>query len=380
MSKINLGKIDPAMATLPADTEGIHWHLPFESPMTLAGFYWFETDGIYERLPIAGRPDRVTRFLQGEKTVVEGKDCGAFILSPQTAGGQIRFRTDSTRIMLQGEMREDSTMDNMAKTGSDGFDLYVKESDGWRFYGVTRTDHKTLTFSATICSGLKKRMRDVLIHFPLYNGVKNVFVGLEEDAMVEEATPFADPRPIIFYGTSITQGGCASRPGMCSSNILSRLLEQEVINLGFSGSGIGEPEIAQMLAEIKNPALYLLDYCWNVDPKALAITLPNMIDTIRKEHPTVPILLLAPTPGREQQVEFETPDKTLKQKADIMRDETCRRNQQGDDKVFFFDALYDCLGMEPMECTVDGCHLTDMGFYFFSKSILPHIYHALGKK
>lgn len=378
MEKIDIAKLDPAMALKPTDTEGICWHLPYEKPMVLLGFNWFDVDGKYERLPLTGRPETVTRFPDGEKTIIPASECGALQLSHYTAGGQVRFRTDSSKIMIHAELLETGGMDHMAFTGSAGFDIYRKCAAGWKFFGVTRTDHSQTAFTTVLSDGVDRTsVRDVIIHFPLYNGVKSLAIGLEENAVLEAPTPFADARPIVFYGTSITQGGCATRPGMCSSNLMSRMLDRYVINLGFSGNGRGEPEIAEMLADISDPALYILDYCWNVNHKELQATLSNVIDTIRKKHPTTPLLLVAPTPGQNYLPEIHWKNE-FAEKRDTMREEVEKRRLAGDKNFFFFNATDDALGNDFLECTVDGTHLTDLGFLRFSEAICPIIKEILG--
>ncbi|MBQ6473793.1 MAG: SGNH/GDSL hydrolase family protein, partial [Victivallales bacterium] len=318
----DLKEIDPRMAARPADSDGIAWHLPFEPPMRLCGFAWFDRDRKYVRLPL-DRPSEVTQFPEGVRTMVPAGNCGAFTLAVHTAGGQVRFRTDSGKFQLRGELLATGGMDHMAFTGSSGFDIYLQFGGVWRCLGVTRTDHSRLEFSASVVSGVKREMHEVLINMPLYNGVTSLFIGLDDDAKLEEPAPFADSRPIVWYGTSIQHGGCACRPGMVSSNIVSRMLNREVINLGFSGSGKGEPEVAEMLAEIRNPSIYLVDYTWNVDPKALEATLPRFLDILRRAHPTVPIMLFSPTPGKDYFPEMH-PD-ALDAKAKTMRDEAARR-------------------------------------------------------
>ncbi|MBO7534729.1 MAG: hypothetical protein J6T46_12130 [Victivallales bacterium] len=118
----NIAELDPAMAIKPADADGVAWHLPFEAPMKLCGFHWFETDKLYERLPM-DRPETVTRFPNGEPQVIPSKDCGAIQLSSNTAGGQVRFRTDSSRFLIQATLAATGGMDHMAFTGSAGFDI-----------------------------------------------------------------------------------------------------------------------------------------------------------------------------------------------------------------------------------------------------------------
>ena len=371
----NLKNIDPRMAVRPADSEGIAWHLPFEAPMQLSGFAWFDKDHRYERLPV-DRPAEVTQFPQGVKTMVPGEKCGAYSLSSHTAGGRIRFRTDSGVFQLKGALLNTGGMDHMPFTGSAGFDIYLNFGGVWKCLGVSRTDHSMLEFSAKVVSGVKREMRDVIIDMPLYNGVTSLSIGLNDDAKVEAPTPYVDDRPIVWYGTSIQQGGCASRPGMVSSNIVSRMLNRDVINLGFSGSGKGEPEIAAMLADIKNPSMYLIDYTWNVDEKGLEATLGNLLDTLRASHPVVPIILFTPTPGKEYMPEMAP--QRFESKSKVMRDEFDKRHQAGDQNVYFFDALHDSLGEDFWECYVDGAHLTDMGFYRIAQAVSPIIKAILG--
>lgn len=364
----NFKDIDPNMAFRPADGDGIAWHLPFEAPMQLNGFAWFNQYHLYHRLP-EEKPEEVTQYPGGKKITVAAKDCGAYQLSPHTAGGQIRFRTNSSQFQIKGTMLNCGGMDHMAFTGSAGFDLYLNCNGTWKCFGVTRTDHYKQDFSATIVSGVTREVRDVIINFPLYNGVTSLAIGLDADAVLEAPTPFVDERPVVWYGTSIQQGGCASRPGMCSSNILSRMLNREVINLAFSGSGRGEPEIAKMLADIPNPSLYIIDYTWNTDPEALKITLPMLLDIIRAAHPDTPLLLVTPTPGLPSMDEI--PGTRAEDMAAVMLDEAKRRIDAGDKNVYTFDAFHDALGDDFWEGTVDLVHLTDLGFYRLSQAMYP---------
>ena len=366
MADNEIGKIDENMAYLPANGDGVAWHLPYEAPMRLLGFNWFDKYHTYHRLPDE-LPDEVTQYPNGVMTKVPKEKCGAFILSSNTAGGQVRFRTDSSSFQLKGKRNEISRMDHMPDTGRGGFDLYLKCDGVWKFFGVTRMQHNEYDFSAELAKNVKREMRDVIINFPLYNGVNALAIGLDEDAAIEAPTPFGDERPIVWYGTSIQQGGCASRPGMCSSNIVSRWLDRQVINLGFSGNGKGEPELAEMLADVKNPGMYIIDYTWNVSPVWLEATLSNLLDIIRRKHPETPILLMGPTPGRCFHPEFGGSD--LDAKNEIMRAEACKRIKTGDAHFAYFDALHNSLGEDFCEGTVDGVHLTDMGFYRLSQTL-----------
>ena len=363
----NLRSIDPRMAAMPAKAEGLVWHLPFAAPMRLVGLAWFDHDHAYNRLPLE-RPPQVTQFPGGVATAVAGENCGAYLLSAHTAGAQVRFRTDSTRFAIAAELDKAESCDHMPATGSAGIDLYVKLDGRWVCLGVTRRDPEKMKYTTDLVSGLAREMRDVIVHLPSYAGLVSLQVGLDEGAAVEAPTPFAAPQPIVWYGTSITQGGCATRPGLIATNVLSRLVDREVINQGYSGSGRGEPEIVEMLAAIQEPALYIIDYTWNVSAPELSATLPRLIDRLHEAHPGVPLLLLSPTPGKTYLANLPGDSR---EKAAICEAEAARRNAAGDPDVHYFDALRKGCGEDFWECYVDGCHLNDMGFYRLAHAIRP---------
>ena len=363
----NLRSIDPRMAVKSADVKGLAWHLPFEAPMRLVGLPWFDRDHAYNRLPL-NRPPQVTQFPGGVRTAVNGENCGAYLLSAHTAGAQVRFRTDSTRFSIAAELAAAEKCDHMPATGSAGIDLYAMFEGRWICLGVTRLDLDKTTYTTDLVTGLSREMRDVIVHLPSYAGLVSLQIGLDDGATVEAATPFASPKPIVWYGTSITQGGCASRPGLIATNALSRLVNREVVNQGYSGSGKGEPEIIDMLSAIRDPALYILDYAWNVSAPELSATLPYAVDRLRATHPDAPILLMSPTPGKAYLAHL--PGDSV-EKADIMAAEAARRNAEGDAGVHYFDALREGCGDDFWEGYVDGCHLNDLGFYRLAHAICP---------
>jgi hypothetical protein len=262
----------------------------------------------------------------------------------------------------------------MSFCGQAGFDLYLADEGGrWRCMGVNRQNgERAEEFENEFLHGMTRRMRDVLIDFPLYNGVEWVEIGLDRDAHVEAPAPYADPRPIVWYGTSITQGGCATRPGMAATNIVSRRLNRPILNEGFSGAGRGEPEIARMLAEVENPAAYVLDNAWNVDNGACRATLPQFIDIIRERHPQTPILLMTPTPGREAAREIFCEEDPMVERAAFIVQTCEKRRAAGDKNIHCLDVYGDgLLGDDYDEALVDGCHLTDLGFLRLADVVTP---------
>ncbi len=334
------------------------YHSLESAGIELFGFYWFPQDFLFRRMPLLpAMPFRLE---------IEA-------LAWNTAGGRIRFRTDSRRIALRGVRYGQDVMDHMPATGSHGFDLYLGAPGKERFAGIASTvQGNGNDFEITLWQSKQHLgMQDVTIFFPLYEGIKRLEIGLEANAVLESPVPFGnDPRPIVIYGTSITQGGCASRPSLAWTNLLSLELHQDIYNFGFSGNGQGEPAVAQALAEIANPALYILDYEPNISEK-LPETLPAFLDILRNAHPTTPILILNSyrfSPIHHQDF--------LSTNERFIQTEIARRENDGDQRLRFFEGNDTIQPFGP-EGTVDGCHATDLGFYCITKNLARRVKNIL---
>lgn len=213
-------------------------------------------------------------------------------LSHQSAGLCVRFVTDAQTIHARWTLRSKNlTMPHMPATGVSGLDLYARVDGRWRWLGIGRPTEAE-PCEATLVSGLPSGTREYLLYLPLYNGVTSVEIGVPEGSTLSKALdrPESHRKPIVVYGTSITQGGCASRPGMVHTSILSRRFERPVINLGFSGSSRMEPALADLLAEL-DPAVYVLDCLPNMNADLVAERVGPFVRTLRKAHPETPIVL-----------------------------------------------------------------------------------------
>ncbi len=180
----------------------------------------------------------------------------------------------------------------MPATGVSGLDLYVRQPDGtWHWLANGRPAQQTNT--ATLVSGLAPAEREYLLYLPLYNGVSSVELAVPAGKSLAKAParPADHAKPILFYGTSITQGGCASRPGMVHTAILGRRFDRTAINLGFSGNGKMEPELAGLLAEL-DPAVYVLDCLPNMKAALVTERVEPFEKTLRAARPTTPIVLV----------------------------------------------------------------------------------------
>ena len=214
-------------------------------------------------------------------------------LSRHSAGMAFRFVTASPTIHARWTVTSDRlAMPHMPATGVSGLDLYAKDDAGkWRWVAVGQPKEKTNT--AILANGIKPGPREYLIYLPLYNGVAQVEVGVPMSQTIERPAeyPAAKAKPIVFYGTSITHGACASRPGMVHTAILGRRYQRPVINLGFSGNGRMEPAVTALLTEL-DAAVYVIDCCPNLGPADTAKLTEPLVKQLRATRPDVPIILV----------------------------------------------------------------------------------------
>ena len=348
-------KLDASMSVGEVGLDGLVWTDPRESPVELLGFEWIGQDQVYRRLPL--RPKWEIREAVSQ-------------LADHSAGGQMKFRTDSKRIVLRVALAEPSGMYHMPATGQSGFDLYVDTDNEPRYVKTVRFAARDSTYQAELLDSDVGTMRNYTINFPLYNQVKSVMVGVDKGAILKEPKPMAFPGKIVIYGTSITQGGCVSRPGIAYTNVLSRKLDAPVVNLGFSGNGRGEPELAHLINQIEDLRLIVLDYEANAN-KTIQGTIGTFVDILRTEHPTTPILIMsktryaAATDGSEMY-------KLLMSNRDFQSELVKNRKLKGDQNIYFLDGS-EVLGDDYFECTVDGSHPSDLGSYRIAEALLSKI-------
>jgi len=350
-------KYDANMRPNSRPEGSIRWYSPLEEPFRICGLAWFDKERIYRRLP-----------LNPSSKIPEAVDR----LADHTAGAQIRFQTDSPSLAVRVKLKGPADMPHMPATGQCGVDCYVGPADTLLplYYGnTTKYDISLTEYECTLFSDWTPTMRHVVLYLPLYQGVEEIWIGLDEKATIKAPPPYASDKKIVFYGTSITQGGCASRPGMMYTNILSRRIPLEFYNLGFSGSGKGEPEVAEVISQIQDVACLVLDYEGNcVSTELFRQTLPEFIRIYRLAHPTVPILI----PSRIRYGREEITPRLYNMRMERMEfeKEVVRKlRQKGDYNIYFFDGSDSLGGDDFFECTVDGSHPTDLGFLRMADAI-----------
>lgn len=321
----------------------------------------YEPDFVLEGLYFDNGKNNFNRLPEGTYISERVQD-----LATNPAGVQLRFKTDSTSIGVRAEIKVtmDTNADHMTQTAARGFDLYYGAPGNSVFAGVSRFEYDTTRYTATLLTlpNPERELYEYTLHFPLYAALESFELLLDADARTGKPTPRKDPRPVVVYGTSIQQGGCASRPGMCHTNIMSRTLNRPFLNFAFSGGGMGESQMAEILASIEDPALYVLDYDANAGVKGLKNTLTPFINILRSSHPHTPVLLVSKTPYGREFLPGEAAKAERTALTAIHQQELAERRKQGDRNIYFLDGstLY---GENPSECTVDGAHATDLGFY-----------------
>jgi lysophospholipase L1-like esterase len=347
-------QLDANMRIEQSDDSNLNWYAPTEEPFQVAGFAWQRQEGRYRRLPAAPA-----------WALPEAVDA----LANCTAGGQIRFTTDSTMLSVKVKLTGAADMYHMPATGQCGFDCYIGVVGEQYYYGTTRYDHRLAEYESVLFADMEKEQRTVTLNMPLYQGVEEVLIGLDKDAQVAPPPAYYSDKKVVVYGTSVTQGGCASRPGMAYTNILSRRFNLEFLNLGFSGNGKGEPELARILAEIEDPACLILDYVGNVSTEQLQKTLPDFIAIYREKHPYTPILVISRiTHAKERFQSQMAQERAERKQIQIRTVEQCR--EKGDANIYFCDGS-ELLGENAHECTVDGAHPTDLGFLRMADGLEP---------
>jgi len=336
-------------------TNRLHITFP-DARLTVNGLAWFEEDKpVLHRLP--------ARLKETFRKPV-------WDLAQDPAGGRIRFQTDSLKLVVIAQNPNASTMHHMTSVGQNGLDLYV---DG-HYIGSAWPD-KDAKIRADWRLGETPQMRDVTIYLPLYKPITVSELIFDPGASIQAPSKFALPKPVVYYGSSITQGGCAENPGLSYQAIVSRWLNVDHVNLGFSGNGLGELAVAQAIAEI-DAAAFVLDYWGNPSSEVYRTTMPVFVDTLRAKYPKTPILITGAYYFSNEVVNHERAA-TQNEKRKIASDFVAARRKAGDKNVYFVDGR-EMLSPEQAEGLVDGVHANSLGFYFCAKGLEPYLRKALG--
>ena len=351
--------------------KGIRWRDASENCFHIYGLHMESVyqagKAVYERLP----QDITSSFVSKEMPV----------LARHTAGARIRFQSDSEYVAIRVLWEKYYELSHMPGNSQCGFDLYLTEDGKSRYYKsfvppryVWRREKG---YEAVIHFGTRK-MRDVTIYFPIANQVDDLKIGMEETSRVYESTGYRLEKPVVYYGSSITHGACASRPGNTYEGFVSRALDLDQRNLGFSDSARGDRVMAEYIASLDMSA-FVFDYDHNApNVEWLLHTHYPFYEVVREAHPNIPIICMSkpkprfddiPEPGEQEYIDIE--------RKNIIFETVKKAREAGDNQIYFVDGetLYgkECSG----ECTVDGSHPNDLGFYRMAQALIPVLKEAL---
>ena len=322
----------------------------------LEGQGWTDLKQPYDRLP--AKAEGVVR-------------AEVWALGQDSAGMLVRFTTDATELRARWTLRKKSlALPHMPATGVSGLDLYVFVEGKWHWLANGRPEQFPVN-EKILVTGLEAKPRDYLLYLPLYNGVQKVEIGVPESFQVSR-TKVEKKKPVLFYGSSILQGGCAARPGMAYPSIIGRMLNVPTINLGFSGNGKCEPEMASLLAEL-DPSVFVFDSLPNLTPAEAVERVEPLLAQFRKAHPKTPIVLVENTIPHGSLVLPTRKDAAQKKNATLRQ--LFSKLNPDDPNLFYVDSR-NLLGNDD-EGTVDGVHPTDLGFVRMAEIIAPIVKQAL---
>lgn len=351
-ANMNIGKIDPnfLMGSKFASDEYI-WRNAQDTPFEIRG------------LAVCSGED----FFRVPMDIAKATSEGVLQLSTHTAGGRVRFKTDSKKIAVRVHSRHAFTMSHMPLTGISGVDIFANGI----FIGSVRPEIPNGDWYEGFVSNPQGEA-EIEINLPLYNGVTAILVGLDVGAFCVSPRKYTYDKPVVYYGSSITQGGCASRPGNSYQGFVSRWLDSDHVNLGFSGNGRGEEPMAKFIASIDMCA-FVMDYDHNA-PSAehLLNTHERMFKIVREAHPDIPVIMIT-KPDIEKD-----PENAEARRAAIYRTYENAVNS-GDKNVYFIDGKTMFGRKDRDACTVDGCHPNDLGFYRMAEAIYPVVKASLEK-
>ncbi|SKA96035.1 N-terminus of Esterase_SGNH_hydro-type [Prosthecobacter debontii] len=354
----DVSKLDPAMGVNKQAEDHLEWH-----DVTTWG--------------VEGRilPDQERkRWFDRLPASAEGKVTDkVWNLSRDSAGMMVRFKTDATAISVHYKLSKATIgMPHMPATGVSGVDLYARDTDGkWKWVMVTKPAAQEV--KVEIIKELAPGYREYAAYLPLYNGVESLSIGVAKGSKFEGLAPRKNP--IVFYGTSITHGACASRPGMVHTGILGRRFDKPVVNLGFSGNGRMDKEVGDYLVQV-DAAVYVIDCLPNMQPAQVTEKTIPLVKQLRAAKPETPIILVEDrrftnnwiTPKKHQ---FHT-DNHAALKAAY---ETLQK--EGVKNLFYIpgDSLYG----DDTEGATDASHASDLGFMRQADIFEPVIRKALGE-
>lgn len=340
------------------DIKNGKWINPLNENVRFYGFNWIKENKCYNRLPLA------------KLSEVEKVSPKVVALSHNTAGGQLHLITDSSFITIHAKVSGMAGITGMTLVSQGGFDCYVgKDYDSLQFFDSARFVMGQHEYEYTFFKELSREKRLVVINFPLYGCVDKLEIAIDEDACLEVPNEnLSQNNKIVYYGTSITQGGCASRPGLCYTNLLTRWMKSEIINFGFSGNAFGEKIIAEIMASINDATMFIIDYEANGGTNGkLENTLEEFIATIREKQPLLPIIVISRIKYLFDDLNPNTLGKR-REEIRLFQENLVNKLKETDKHIYYINGSL-LLGDKYDEYTIDSVHPNDLGFNMLASNL-----------
>jgi hypothetical protein len=320
-----------------------------ERPIKVFGVVDFEKKGKIQRLPdeLIEKIPRLSKL---------GRRC---------TGARLCFKTDSQSIKIRITFETLSMDVGMSIYSCQSAAVYAGDRPNSRFLGlINPTDYNQKCFEKTVTK--EKILEDVIVWLPRNEVISDIEIEIDDDAVILEPTPYKYSKPILYYGSSITQGGCVSRPGLAYPAIISNELGCDYINLGFSGSAKGETVMAEYIASL-NPGVFVLDYDHNAQTEQhLEITHEKFFKTFRMIRPDTPVVIISAPNAKFTYLNWSARRKIIKTTYD-------NALISGDKNVYFIDGET-LWGEDHWDlCTMDRTHPNDLGHFKMAQAILPTI-------
>ena len=354
--------VDPNMIvnTTIGDVE-VAWYDVRRAPFSLHGFYNPQAEPIFRRVPAE---------------VAEATSSGVSKLAQESAGGRVRFSTNSPYVAIRAKFRVVGRSSHLTLVSTSGFDLYVDTEFGSRYVREFRMPYDMTDSYEQILHLESEAMRSLTINFPVHAVVESLEIGLKPNAVLGEARPYRDILPVVIYGSSIVHGTAASRPGLIYPSILSRELNLDFLNLGFSGKAKGETAMAEWIATLPM-SVFVCDYDHNVpNPEFLEATHYSFYEIIRKKNPDLPYVMIT----RPNFWPCWKDHETIMQRREVIMRSYLKARESGDKNVYFIDGFDFWVAPHTYEFSLDSVHPNDAGFIRMADSIGTVVRYILEKK
>ncbi|MBO7519200.1 MAG: hypothetical protein J6T73_00335 [Clostridia bacterium] len=332
---------------------GLVYYSVDKLPIKLYGL--IRENGVYRRMP---------------RAVAESVSEGVACLNDASSGGRVRFITDSPIVAISVVYSGVARNPHQSLLGSAGLDMYEEtENDATHVFSFI----PPLDIENELNAQKEfpdSRERHLLINLPTYSGVREMYVGIKEGFSVLPPKDYDIRKPVVFYGSSITQGACASRPGNTYQAILSRRLGFDYVNLGFSGNAKGETQIAEYISKLDMSA-FIYDYDYNAPSiEHLLNTHKNMFGVIRKANPDLPILILSRPNSHLNYDEIK--------RREVIKETYESAIKIGDKNVYFIPGNELIQPMCEETALVDYAHPNDSGFVSMAEVMKDTLRKMLG--